>query len=125
VQLGAGRRCASAATAAIGEWDAHDTVGPPASAVVSLSMLTKTVPTPRRARRARARNLRTEQGPQIMGRETPGGRLRMPSIAVPGSRTGLLVIQTQSGLRAIVGESQQLSYGFFSLPFQLNSRQSR
>ena len=73
VQLGAGRRCASAATAAIGGWDAHDTVGPPASAVVSLSMLTKTVPTPRRARRARARNLRTEEGPQIIGRETPGG----------------------------------------------------
>ena len=43
MQLGAGRRCASAATAAIGGWDAHDTVGPPASAVVSLSMLTKTV----------------------------------------------------------------------------------
>jgi hypothetical protein len=73
VQLGAGRQCASAATAAIGWWDAHDTVGPPSSAVVSLSMLTKTVPTPRRARRARARNLRTEEGPQIIGWETPGG----------------------------------------------------
>jgi hypothetical protein len=74
VQLGAGRRCASAATAAIGGWDAHETVGPPVSAVVSLSMLTKTAPTPRRARRARARNLRTEEGPQINGaRGTPAG----------------------------------------------------
>jgi len=88
VQLGAGRRCASAATAAICGWDAHDTVGPPASAVVSLSMLTKTVPTPRRARRARARNLRNEEGPQIMGGDTGGRRLRMPSIAVPGPELG-------------------------------------
>ena len=81
MQLGAGRRCASAATAAIGGWDAHETVGPPASAVVSLSMLTKTAPTPRRARKARARNLRTEEGPQINGGDTGGRRLRMPSIA--------------------------------------------
>jgi len=88
VQLGAGRRCASAATAAICGWDAHDTVGPPASAVVSLSMLTKTVPTPRRARRARARNLRNEEGPQKMGGDTGGRRLRMPSIAVPGPELG-------------------------------------
>jgi len=36
VQLGASRRCTSAATAAIGGWDAHETVGPSASPVVSL-----------------------------------------------------------------------------------------
>jgi hypothetical protein len=81
VQLGAGRRCASAATAAIGGWDAHETVGPPASAVVSLSMLTKTAPTPRRVRRARARNLRTEEGPQINGAGDTGGRRLVCHIA--------------------------------------------
>jgi len=76
VQLGAGRRCASAATAAIGGWDAHETVGPPANAVVSLSMLTKTAPTPRRARRAKARNLRTKEVLKQMGRGDTGGRRR-------------------------------------------------
>jgi hypothetical protein len=86
VQLGADRRRASAATAAIGGWDAHEVVGPPASAVVSLSMLMKTAPTPRRTRRARPRNLRTEEGPQING---SGGHRRaaiaLPSIAYPKS----------------------------------------
>jgi len=72
VQLLAGASAASAAIA-IGGCDAHETVGPPASAVVSLSMLTKTAPPPTRARRARTRSLRTEKGPQTMGRETPAG----------------------------------------------------
>jgi len=64
---------ASAASAAIGAFEAHETVGPPPSAVVSLSMLTKTAPPPTRARRARARSLRTERGPQITGRPAGGG----------------------------------------------------
>jgi hypothetical protein len=70
MQLDAGIRSATAASAAVGAFEAHETVGPPASAVVSLSMLTKTAPPPTRARRVRARSLRTEGGPQI----TRGGR---------------------------------------------------
>jgi hypothetical protein len=79
VQLLAGASAASAAIA-IGGCDAHETVEPPASAFVSLSMLRKTAPPPTRARKARARSLRTEEGPQTMGRGTPaggGGGLRM------------------------------------------------
>jgi hypothetical protein len=72
VQLLAGASAASAAIA-IGGCDAHETVGPPASAFVSLSMLRKTAPPPTRARRARARSMRTEEGPQTMGRGTPAG----------------------------------------------------
>jgi hypothetical protein len=70
VQLLAG---ASAASAAIGGFETDETVGPPASAVVSLSMLTKAAPPPARARRARARSLRTEEDPQMMGRPGGGG----------------------------------------------------
>ena len=66
MQLLAGATAAIGAIA-IGGCDAHETVGPPASAVVSLSMLTKTAPPPTRARRARARSLRTEKGPQQWG----------------------------------------------------------
>jgi hypothetical protein len=68
MQLDAGIRIATAASAAVGAFEAQEavgTVGPPASAVVSLSMLTKTAPPPTRARRAKARSLRTEGGPQI------------------------------------------------------------
>ena len=73
MQLLAGASGASAAIA-IGGRDAHETVGPPASAFVSLSMLRKTAPPPTSAaRRARARSLRTEEGPQTMGRGTPAG----------------------------------------------------
>ncbi len=68
VQLLAGASAASAAIA-IGGCDAHETV----SAFVSLSMLRKTAPPPTRARKARARSLRTEEGPQTMGRGTPAG----------------------------------------------------
>jgi hypothetical protein len=67
---------ASAASAAIGALEAHETVGtawPPASAAVSLSTLTKKAQPPTVARRARARSLRTQKGPQTMGRETPAG----------------------------------------------------
>ena len=72
MQLLAGASGASAAIA-IGGCDAHETVGPPASAFVSLSMLRKTAPPPTRARRARARSMRTEEGPQTMGRGIPAG----------------------------------------------------
>jgi hypothetical protein len=75
VQLLAGASAASAAIA-IGGCDAHETAGPPASAVVSLSMPTKTAPPPTRARRARARSLRTEKGPHNNGAGDAGGRRR-------------------------------------------------
>ena len=90
MQLLAGASAASAAIA-IGGCDAHETAGPPASAVVSLSMLTKTAPPPTRARRARARSLRTEKGPRNNGAGDAGGRRRPPlsagfALAVPRGR---------------------------------------
>ena len=72
MQLLVGARAASAAIAIVG-CDAHETVGPPDSAVVSLSMLTKTAPPPTRARRAEREVCALRRVLTTTGRETPAG----------------------------------------------------